>query len=204
MTGERTGHGPGPLWPVLAVALVVACGPAISPTPAQSGATPAAPTSTATISTPPPATHPTAAPSAAASATSARSASPRVGGTLRVGLPAEGDNAPINELYVDPHLQFGLDEVLRCCLVRTLLSYNGRPTAEGGTVLRPDMAESLPDVSADGLTWTFQLRDGLRYGPPYADTPITARDVIRGIERSVALGEGEVFGSGISGVAAFA
>ena len=73
----------------------------------------------------------------------------------------------------------------RCCLARTLLSYNGRPTAEGGTVLRPDLAAELPTVSADGLTWTFRLKHGLHYAPPYEGQEIVASDVIRGVEHSV-------------------
>ena len=134
----------------------------------------------------------------------APSPTPPLGGTLRVGLPAEGDNGPITETHLDPHLWFGMDETFRCCLVRTLLSYNGRTTEDGGAILRPDLAESLPEVSSDGLTWTFRLRPGLRFGPPYEDTPITTRDIIRGIERSILLGEGEIFFEAIAGVAAVA
>jgi peptide/nickel transport system substrate-binding protein len=202
MAGERASRSASALPLVVAVVLVVACGPPISPMPRPSGPTPAA--ASATVSAPSRATPGTAAPSIVASATTTPSATPRVGGTLRVGLPAAGDNGPITDIYVDPHRWFGPEELVRCCLARTLLSYNGRPTADGGVVLRPDLAESLPDVSADGLTWTFELRDGLRYGPPYDDTTITARDVIRGIERAVTLGEGELFLGPISGVAAFA
>ncbi|HLA16724.1 MAG TPA: ABC transporter substrate-binding protein, partial [Candidatus Limnocylindrales bacterium] len=149
--------------------LVVACGSSVSPAPSGS------PGNTV--------------PSIVPSATPIPSANPPIGGTLRVGLPHEGERAAITGLYIDPHRWFGMEEVLRCCLVRTLLSYNGRLTADGGAVLRPDLAETLPDVSADGLTWTFHLKPGLRYGPPYEDTEIAARDVIRGVERSIALGE---------------
>jgi peptide/nickel transport system substrate-binding protein len=74
-------------------------------------------------------------------------------------------------------------ELLRCCLVRTLLSYTGRPADEGGTELRPDLASSMPSVSADGLTWTFHLKDGLRYGPPLQTSEVVSADVIRGLER---------------------
>ena len=43
-----------------------------------------------------------------------------------------------------------------------LLTY---PHEEGaaGIELIPGLAEDLPEVSADGLTYTFQLRDGLTY-----------------------------------------
>ncbi|MGH2573121.1 MAG: ABC transporter substrate-binding protein [Actinomycetota bacterium] len=75
-------------------------------------------------------------------------------------------------------------ELFRCCLLRTLLSYEGKPTAEGGSILRPDLAVSMPEVSADGLTWTFRIREGLRYAPPLQDLDITAQDFIRAIERT--------------------
>jgi peptide/nickel transport system substrate-binding protein len=74
-------------------------------------------------------------------------------------------------------------EILRCCLLRSLLSYNGQSTSGGGTLLRPDVATRLPSVSADGLTWTFQLRRGLRYAPPLQEMEITAGDFVRSIER---------------------
>ena len=38
-------------------------------------------------------------------------------------------------------------ELHRCCLSRTLVSYPGRPTEEGGTVLQPDLASGMPEVS---------------------------------------------------------
>jgi peptide/nickel transport system substrate-binding protein len=104
------------------------------------------------------------------------------GGTLRVGMYYDP-----TEMF-DPQLTFNLQrdlELLRCCLTRTLLSYNGRPTDQGGTQLRPDLAVALPRVSADGLTWTFTLRRGLRYAPPLQNTPIIARDIARGLERAM-------------------
>jgi peptide/nickel transport system substrate-binding protein len=96
------------------------------------------------------------------------------GGTLRV--PVGGDG-------LDPLAQGTLNELYHCCLLRTLMSYPGVPTAEGGGRLRPDLAVAMPTVSPDGLTWTFTLRRDLRYAPPYEDTRITAGDVVRAVER---------------------
>ena len=72
------------------------------------------------------------------------------------------------ELAMTSDFQAGLDpakeyeavatELFRCCLLRTLLSYEGVPTAEGGSVLHPDVAAENPTVSEDGLTWTFGTR----------------------------------------------
>jgi peptide/nickel transport system substrate-binding protein len=74
-------------------------------------------------------------------------------------------------------------EIYRCCLLRTLLSYNGSPTEEGGAELQPDLAAEMPTVDSDGLTWTFHLKRGLHYAPPLQDVEITAQDIVRGLER---------------------
>jgi peptide/nickel transport system substrate-binding protein len=85
----------------------------------------------------------------------------------------------------DPQLIWDANvyEFERCCLLRTLLSNNGRSVAEGGGILRPDLAASLPQVSSDGLTWAFKLRRGIHYGPPLQDVTVTSQDFIRSIER---------------------
>jgi ABC-type transport system substrate-binding protein len=41
----------------------------------------------------------------------------------------------------------------------------------------------LPEQSADGLTWTFCLKPGVRYAPPLEDVTVTAQDFIRAMER---------------------
>jgi peptide/nickel transport system substrate-binding protein len=106
------------------------------------------------------------------------------GGTLRVATgPLLNEFSPFP---FDPQrFSFVPAELHRCCLLRTLLSYTGRPTGAGGAVLRPDLAAALPRVSADGLTWTFSLKRGVRYAPPFGDREIVAADVIRAIERAV-------------------
>jgi peptide/nickel transport system substrate-binding protein len=115
------------------------------------------------------------------------------GGTLRAA-------SPDIDLYVYPvklpsSFDYFLDpqrlndasswELFRCCLLRTLLSYNGRTTSEGGIEPRPDLAAEMPDVSPDGLTWTFRLKEGIRYAPPLAATEVTAADFIRALERTL-------------------
>jgi peptide/nickel transport system substrate-binding protein len=90
---------------------------------------------------------------------------------------------------MDPQLDYSFREspgLHRCCLLRTLLSYNGRSAAEGGERLQPDLAAGLPEVSADGLTWTFRLKAGLHYAPPLQAVEITARDFIRAFHRLLA------------------
>ena len=128
-----------------------------------------------------------------AEATRPASTSPPRGGVLRLAVP--GDFPPPSLLAsssdaakgaLDPHRPTWYDsaELMRCCLLRTLVSYEGRPTDEGGTTLRPDLAASLPEVSSDGLTWTFRIRRGIRYAPPLQDTEITAPDFVRALLRA--------------------
>ncbi|HUG88612.1 MAG TPA: ABC transporter substrate-binding protein, partial [Actinomycetota bacterium] len=70
------------------------------------------------------------------------------GGTLRLNLLSDVISAfdPQKEYYSVTW------EFYRCCLLRTLMSYNGMSTEEGGTELQPDLATALPEVSDDGLT----------------------------------------------------
>jgi peptide/nickel transport system substrate-binding protein len=104
------------------------------------------------------------------------------GGTLRLAVPDHGLSlfADLDPQAVWSGVGF---ELFRCCLLRTLLSYNGRPTEQGGAELRADLAEGVPEVSADGLTWTFRLRSGVEYAPPLEDTEIVSADLVRALER---------------------
>ena len=109
---------------------------------------------------------------------------PPAGGTLRIRALADPFAAG------DPAVETSRAgwELYRCCLLRTLMSYTGTPTARGGTTLHPDLADGLPRVSGDGMTWTFHLRRGLRYGPPLEDTPVVAQDVVRALQRAARSG----------------
>jgi peptide/nickel transport system substrate-binding protein len=112
-------------------------------------------------------------------------------GTLRVVLPTLGASAFSSPApgALDPQFPQFYDslELFRCCLTRTLLSYSGRSTEQGGAVLRPDLAARLPDVSSDGRTWTFHLRRGISYAPPLQDVKVTSRDFVRALERGARL-----------------
>lgn len=106
------------------------------------------------------------------------------GGTLRIGVVTD---VPLST--IDPAINFDprVSELQRCCLLRTLVNYRGATTEEGGSVLRPDLAVALPKVSEDGLTYTFRLRPGIRYAPPYEDVTIKAQDIVRAIEYGLRL-----------------
>jgi peptide/nickel transport system substrate-binding protein len=100
------------------------------------------------------------------------------GGTLQLALVSDVFSAfDPQKAYYSVEWEFQ-----RCCLIRTLLSYNGESAAQGGNTLRPDLAASLPEISKDGMTYTFHLKDGIKFGPPY-DSPITSQDFVNGFLR---------------------
>jgi hypothetical protein len=45
-------------------------------------------------------------------------------------------------------------------------------------VPQPDLASAQPEISTDGLEWTFRIRPGLHYAPPLADVPITGVQIV--------------------------
>jgi ABC-type transport system substrate-binding protein len=99
------------------------------------------------------------------------------GGTLRVVTSVP--------LFYDHQGDYAAEpwSLYRCCLLRTLLSYNGRPTDKGGAEIRPDLATDLPDVSPNRLEWTFHLKRGIHYAPPLQDVEVISADFVRGLER---------------------
>src|SRR5215212_3193957 len=126
------------------------------------------------------------------------------GGTLRLALQSDMQEAfdPQKEYYGVAWAFY------RCCLLRTLLSYNGHTTDEGGAEVLPDLASDMPESSADGLTWTFDIKPGVRYSPPLQDLEVTAQDFIRAIEREAcsqcATGGYSFYYSAIEGFAEYA
>jgi peptide/nickel transport system substrate-binding protein len=104
---------------------------------------------------------------------------PAKGGTLKLALEADVSNA------YDPQKEYAAlsFEFFRCCMLRTLVAFPGTPADEGGDELQPDLATALPEVSADGLTYTFTIKPGLHYAPPFEDEEITAQGFINALER---------------------
>ncbi|HET9722222.1 MAG TPA: ABC transporter substrate-binding protein [Actinomycetota bacterium] len=118
------------------------------------------------------------------------------GGTLRLAATFDitgvqsWDNTAIPEAGLDPQRSYSSvpSELFRCCLLRTLFAYPGVPGAEGGSQVQPDLASSW-DVSADGLTWTFQIRDGIRYAPPLEEVEVSSGDFVRALLRTARVSE---------------
>jgi peptide/nickel transport system substrate-binding protein len=97
---------------------------------------------------------------------------PATGGTYRMetdGIAYVGGNDPTGE-YLG--IAFGLFSNL---LVRTLLTYDHTGGASGNELV-PDLATDLPEVSEDGLTYTFTMKDGIMFGPPLS-REITSKDI---------------------------
>jgi peptide/nickel transport system substrate-binding protein len=62
---------------------------------------------------------------------------------------------------------------------RTLVTNTPKP-GKDAVLLQPDLAQAMPEISADKLTYTFKLKSGLKFED---GTPITSKDVKYGIER---------------------
>ncbi|MCC8243120.1 ABC transporter substrate-binding protein [Saccharothrix luteola] len=100
------------------------------------------------------------------------------------GTPAKGGTVDVLQTsdfsYLDPARGFdgGVNAFYR--LVYRQLVTKAAGDAENPNAMIPDLAESLGTPSADGLTWTYKLKDGIKFD---TGAPITARDVKFGITR---------------------
>ena len=65
-----------------------------------------------------------------------------------------------------------------------LLNYPDAAAPDGWN-LQPEVATAMPEVSPDGRTYTFTVRDGYRFSPP-SNEPVTAETFRYSIERAAA------------------
>jgi ABC-type transport system substrate-binding protein len=99
-------------------------------------------------------------------------------GTLRVV-----NHGPFDAL--DPGYGYAaVDWALLRGLVRELYSFDSRLQGERAMTPVPDLADGPPKLSADGRTYTFRLRKGVRYAPP-VDREVRAEDFIYAVERQL-------------------
>jgi peptide/nickel transport system substrate-binding protein len=94
------------------------------------------------------------------------------GGKLTELWTDDVDNIDPGITYYQPALQ------LMRAIVRGLYTY--KPDDPINPV--PDLAESAPQLAADGCTVTVKMRSGVKFGPP-VNRVITSKDVKYGIER---------------------
>jgi peptide/nickel transport system substrate-binding protein len=66
-------------------------------------------------------------------------------------------------------------------LIRTLVGYKHVAGAEGNKVV-PDLATALPKPTDGGKTYTFKLKQGIKFGPP-VNREITSKDVAYAFQR---------------------
>jgi YVTN family beta-propeller protein len=102
------------------------------------------------------------------------SGAPHVGGTLRVALPgAEPTGIDTAHAYTPSAWRI-------LALTNDGLVGWKRVSGQAGVEPVPDLAVSLPSVSEDRRTYTFQLRSGIRYSD---GRPVKASDVRYSLER---------------------
>ncbi|MBS1195761.1 MAG: transporter substrate-binding protein, partial [Actinobacteria bacterium] len=106
------------------------------------------------------------------STTTTTTAPQATGGTFRMetdGIAYTSGGDPSGE-YLG--ISFGIFSNL---LARTLLTYYHTSGVDGNTLV-PDLAVDMPEISDDGLTYTFTLKDGIKFGPPLS-REITSHDI---------------------------
>ncbi|MBW8732330.1 MAG: ABC transporter substrate-binding protein, partial [Terrabacter sp.] len=107
----------------------------------------------------------------------AKGPAPEIPGAKKGGiLTVPYSSTPAN---MDPSDQFYQDTAVIFSLThRALTTYVSR---DGKQVLVPDLATDLGKASEDGLTWTFTLKDGIKYED---GTPVKAADIVFAAKRS--------------------
>jgi peptide/nickel transport system substrate-binding protein len=104
----------------------------------------------------------------------------RSGGTVKTAYTSFPD-------YLDPALAYTVDAWQALWTVYTpLLTYKHASGAEGATVV-PGLAEDMPDITNGGKTYTFNLRDNLKYSD---GTAVKASDFEHSIKRVLNLESG--------------
>ena len=99
-----------------------------------------------------------------------------LGGTLQVAAPPGVDT-------LDPALaDTAAEGSLLRLTTRQLMTWTTDESVGEPDAPVPDIAASDPEISSDGLAYTFKIRDGVRWDVP-AGRQLTAPDVVRGFKR---------------------
>jgi peptide/nickel transport system substrate-binding protein len=97
------------------------------------------------------------------------------GGTLRFGMAGDWDSIDPGDTY------YGLSWNFLRNYARTLVVFKAGPGEEGAKLV-PDLATSLGKASDDNKTWTYTLRDGIKFED---GTPITSKDIKYAVARQL-------------------
>jgi YVTN family beta-propeller protein len=106
------------------------------------------------------------------------------GGTLRVVGSAETFFDAPGDPALDPALAYSFSGWRILTMTNDGLVEFKRVGGSDGTTIIPNLAVSLPSTGEDGRSYTFELRDGVRYSTGQA---VTASDVRASMERVVRL-----------------
>ncbi len=98
------------------------------------------------------------------------------GGTLRFANSGDWDSLDPADMYYGYAWNFVRN------YGRALVMFTPAPGQQQGATLVPDLAESLGRASDNAKTWTYTLRQGVKFED---GTPVTSRDVKYAVERSL-------------------
>jgi peptide/nickel transport system substrate-binding protein len=104
-------------------------------------------------------------------------AAPEKGGVLRTAISDFGFTNGFDP--TGEYVAVAID--LYGALGRTLVATKHIADAPGNEIF-PDLAAAEPEISEDGLTYTFKLKPNLKWGPPL-DRNITSKDVAYAFQR---------------------
>jgi peptide/nickel transport system substrate-binding protein len=102
------------------------------------------------------------------------------GGSITISQTSQPD-------YMDPALTYTVNGIEPLWLVYTPLITYAREDGPEGSKLIPGLAEALPEISEDGLTYKLTLRKGLKYSD---GSPVKAADFEHTIKRVLNLESG--------------
>jgi peptide/nickel transport system substrate-binding protein len=102
------------------------------------------------------------------------------GGSITISQTSQPD-------YMDPALTYTVNGIEPLWLVYTPLITYPHEEGEAGAQLIPGLAEALPEISEDGLTYKLKLRSGLKYSD---GSDVKAADFEHAIKRVLNLESG--------------
>ncbi|MCU1538759.1 MAG: Oligopeptide transporter, periplasmic oligopeptide-binding protein OppA [Humibacillus sp.] len=97
------------------------------------------------------------------------------GGTLRFGISSDWDSVDTGDTY------YGLSWDFLRNYARTLVAFKAAPGQQGNQLVG-DLATGLGKPSDSNKTWTYTLRDGIKFQD---GTPITSKDIKYGVARQL-------------------
>jgi peptide/nickel transport system substrate-binding protein len=106
-----------------------------------------------------------------------QSATPQKGGVLRTAVSDFGFTNGFDP--TGEYLGSAID--LYGAMERTLMGYKHVAGPPGNETV-PDLASAPPEVSSDGLKYTFKLKPGVKWSPPL-DRDVTSKDVAYAFQR---------------------